>query len=167
MEGDDLTWRRATSKFCDSSGLERARTSRRAWEREVAVSRRQRCGTRTTQDYRSGLRSLSLAVGRRRISEAVQLGCARSRVLALPPDAVPERSPRTRDQPTGDGNSSHSHGSSWDRFQTELLPAAPVPPAKRVLKWPPGVALMEALPGSLIVFNKGKKKKNETARCDW
>lgn len=84
---------------------------------------------------------------------AVQLGCARSRALALLADAVPERSPRTRDQPTGDGNSSHSHGSSWDRFQTELLPAAPVPPAKQVAKWPPGAALIEAPSGVFIREN--------------
>lgn len=104
---------------------------------------------------------LSLANGRRRISDAVQLGCARHRALALPADAVPERSPRTRDQPTGDGNSSHSHGSSWDRFQTELLPAAPVPPDRRLPKWPPGVALMEALQGSLIVKERKKIKEEE------
>lgn len=102
---------------------------------------------------------LSLADGRRTISDAVQHGCARHRALAHPAAAVPERSPRTRDQPTGDGNSSHSHGSSWDRFQTELLPAAPVPPAKRVPKWPPGVALMDTLQGSLIVKKKKKKRK--------
>lgn len=106
---------------------------------------------------------LSLAGGRRRISDAVQLGCARSRALALPADAVPERSPRTRDQPTGDGNSSHSHGSSWDRFQTELLPAAPVQPAKRVPKRPLGVALMEARQGSLIV----KKEEKKIGRKTW
>lgn len=74
-----------------------------------------------------------------------QLGCARSRALALPADAVPEGSPRTRDQPTGDGNSCHSHGSSWDRVQTALLPAAPAPPAARALKWPPGGALTVGL----------------------
>lgn len=97
------------------------------------------------RDATTGLGSFSRAGGRRRIGEAAQLGCARGRVLALPADAVPERSPRTRDQPTGDGNSSHSHGSSWDRFQRELLPAAPVPPATRVPQWPVGGALREAL----------------------